>query len=171
LISNEGFSVVAPIRTMVPASTNGRKASCCALLKRRLGAGHDVANLLDAGHHGAERDEARLRAFGNQPGQRRLACARRSPEDQRLQDVSLDEIAQRGARAKHRVLADDLVEGARPHPLGQGRVRIGRRGGGVVVEERACHGRERPGNTTARRLDGTTGPCLFKTSRRRVVVP
>jgi hypothetical protein len=27
--SNEGFSVVAPIRTMVPASTCGRKASCC----------------------------------------------------------------------------------------------------------------------------------------------
>ena len=32
--SNEGFSVVAPIRTMSPASTRGRNASCCALLKR-----------------------------------------------------------------------------------------------------------------------------------------
>ena len=32
--SNEGFSVVAPIRTMSPDSTRGRKASCCALLKR-----------------------------------------------------------------------------------------------------------------------------------------
>ena len=32
--SKEGFSVVAPIKTMLPFSTNGRKASCCALLKR-----------------------------------------------------------------------------------------------------------------------------------------
>ena len=32
--SNDGFSVVAPISTMSPASTRGRNASCCALLKR-----------------------------------------------------------------------------------------------------------------------------------------
>ncbi len=32
--SNEGFSVVAPMSTMSPDSTRGRKASCCALLKR-----------------------------------------------------------------------------------------------------------------------------------------
>ena len=32
--SNEGFSVVAPISTMVPFSTCGRNASCCARLKR-----------------------------------------------------------------------------------------------------------------------------------------
>ena len=32
--SNEGFSVVAPMSIMLPFSTNGRKASCCALLKR-----------------------------------------------------------------------------------------------------------------------------------------
>ncbi len=34
LISKEGFSVVAPIKIMLPFSTKGRKASCCALLKR-----------------------------------------------------------------------------------------------------------------------------------------
>ena len=34
LISNEGFSVVAPINTIEPFSTNGKKASCWALLKR-----------------------------------------------------------------------------------------------------------------------------------------
>ena len=33
-ISKEGFSVVAPIRIILPLSTKGRKASCCALLKR-----------------------------------------------------------------------------------------------------------------------------------------
>jgi hypothetical protein len=34
ITSNEGFSVVAPIRMMSPRSTYGRNASCCALLKR-----------------------------------------------------------------------------------------------------------------------------------------
>src|SRR3984893_79477 len=34
ITSNEGFSVVAPINVMCPASTYGRNASCCALLKR-----------------------------------------------------------------------------------------------------------------------------------------
>ena len=34
LISKEGFSVVAPMRRMLPFSTKGRKASCWALLKR-----------------------------------------------------------------------------------------------------------------------------------------
>ena len=32
--SNDGFSVVAPTSTISPASTRGRKASCCALLNR-----------------------------------------------------------------------------------------------------------------------------------------
>jgi hypothetical protein len=32
--SNEGFSVVAPTRRMVPSSICGRKPSCCALLNR-----------------------------------------------------------------------------------------------------------------------------------------
>ena len=32
--SKEGFSVVAPMSTMLPFSTKGKKASCWALLKR-----------------------------------------------------------------------------------------------------------------------------------------
>ncbi len=32
--SNDGFSVVAPMKLNSPDSTCGRKASCCALLKR-----------------------------------------------------------------------------------------------------------------------------------------
>ena len=32
LISKDGFSVVAPIKIIEPFSTNGKKASCCALL-------------------------------------------------------------------------------------------------------------------------------------------
>ena len=34
LTSNDGFSVVAPTKVTSPCSTYGRKASCCALLKR-----------------------------------------------------------------------------------------------------------------------------------------
>ena len=34
LSSNDGFSVVAPTRVTTPASTNGRKPSCWARLKR-----------------------------------------------------------------------------------------------------------------------------------------
>jgi hypothetical protein len=34
LTSNDGFSVVAPMKVNSPDSTWGRKASCCALLKR-----------------------------------------------------------------------------------------------------------------------------------------
>ena len=34
MISNEGFSVVAPISRILPFSTCGKNASCCALLKR-----------------------------------------------------------------------------------------------------------------------------------------
>ena len=34
MISNDGFSVVAPMSVIVPFSTYGRNASCCALLSR-----------------------------------------------------------------------------------------------------------------------------------------
>ena len=34
MTSNDGFSVVAPIKTTTPSSTCGRITSCCALLKR-----------------------------------------------------------------------------------------------------------------------------------------
>ena len=34
ITSNDGFSVVAPIKVMVPSSTACNSASCCDLLKR-----------------------------------------------------------------------------------------------------------------------------------------
>ena len=98
LTSKEGFSVVAPIRVTVPSSTAGRRASCWALLKRWIssmnrtvrrprrrrlaGLGDRLAQLLDPRQDGREGDESRPGPPGEQAGERRLARARRPPEDQ-----------------------------------------------------------------------------------------
>ena len=64
-----------------------------------LGLAHHVADFLDAGHHGAEGHEARLGRVGDDARQRRLAGAGRAPEDDRLQQVALDGLAERFAWA------------------------------------------------------------------------
>ena len=69
-------------------------------------------------------DEVRLRHLGDDARQRRLAGAGRSPQDDRLEQVALDRLAQRPAGREDLVLADDLVERARPHPLGERRARL-----------------------------------------------
>ena len=74
-----------------------------------------------------------VRRVGDDPRQRRLAGAGRAPEDDRLQDVGVDGLAQRPARGEQAILADNLVERARPHPLGERRPRrrgVGGCGGG-----------------------------------------
>ena len=86
---------------------------------RVLGGGHHLLDFLDAGHDGAERHEARLRRLRNQARERGLAGARRSPQDDRLQPIALDGLAQRPARREHILLADELVERRRAHPLGE----------------------------------------------------
>jgi hypothetical protein len=60
-----------------------------------------------------------LRQVGDDPRQRRLAGARRAPEDDRLQQVALDRFAQRFAGREEALLADELVERPRPHALGE----------------------------------------------------
>ena len=64
-----------------------------AILRRR----HHLLDLLDAGEHGAERHEPRLRELGDDARQRGLAGAGRPPEDDRLEHVALDGSAQRRA--------------------------------------------------------------------------
>ena len=93
--------MVAPMKVSRPCSTYGRKASCCALLKRctsstnrmvraaRLRASaaacsHRLADVLDAGEHGRERDELGVEGVGHQARQRGLADARRPPQDHRM---------------------------------------------------------------------------------------
>ena len=70
-------------------------------------------------------DELRVRAFAEQPRERRLAAARRPPEDQRGEVALLDQGAQRGAGRDEGVLAAHLVEGAGPHALGERRAEPG----------------------------------------------
>ena len=137
--SNDGFSVVAPIRTMSPASTRGRNASCCALLKRwisstktivrrprraprPLGLGHHLADLLDAREHRAER---RRSARSVVSAMMRASVVLPVPGGpQRMIDCSRSRsIASRsGLPGRQQVLlADVLVERARPHALGERR--------------------------------------------------
>ena len=102
MTSNDGFSVVAPMKVSVPSSTYGRKVSCCALLKRCTSSRNSTrapaafgahgarafdgfADVLDAGHDRRELHELRVGAARDQPCQRGLAGARRPPEDQRMQ--------------------------------------------------------------------------------------
>ncbi len=111
-----------------------------AMLPRALGFRHHVPDLLDAGEHRGEGDEVRLGRLGDQPRQAGLARARRAPEDDRLEQVPLDGLAQRPPRGEQILLADVLVERAWAHalrerrPAGLGRFR------GVAEEVGVRHG-------------------------------
>ena len=85
------------------------------VLRRR----HDVLDLLDPRQHGAERDEMCFCHLGDDAGERGLAGAGWTPQDDRLNEVALDRLTQRPAWRENLVLADDLVERPRPHPLGE----------------------------------------------------
>ena len=63
----------------------------------------------------------RARGAGDDLCERRLAGARRPPEDDRLEHVGVHRFAQRTPWREQRLLADDLVERARTHALGQRR--------------------------------------------------
>src|SRR4029079_16935029 len=62
---------------------------------------------------------------GQKPGERRLAGARRAPQDQRAEMPAVERPAERPTLPDQVLLADELVERARPHPsrerLGPGR--------------------------------------------------
>ena len=100
---------------------------------KALGLRHHVADFLDPRQDRAERHEARSRGVRDDPRQRRLAGAGRTPEDDGLQEVAFDRFAQRLAGRQQLLLADEFVERPRPHPLGQWRTRG--RGAGFVGEE------------------------------------
>jgi hypothetical protein len=61
LISKLGFSVVAPMSVIVPASTCGRKASCCALLKRWISSANRMVPRPSSSRCSASRTISRTR--------------------------------------------------------------------------------------------------------------
>ena len=79
----------------------------------------DLPDVLHPGGHRGERFERLAGGAGHEAGDGRLAGAGRSPEDHRRQAVGLDQDAQRTAGAEQVLLADDVVEGARPQAGGQ----------------------------------------------------
>ena len=83
----------------------------------QLRRGHHLFDLFDAGQHGTEGDELRLRHVRDDARERCLAGAGWTPQDDRLQEVALDRFTQGLAGRENLVLADDLIECSRPHPL------------------------------------------------------
>ena len=65
---------------------------------------------------GRELLEGGVGVLGGHPRERRLAGARRAVEDHRVRVAGLDRRAQRRALAEQVLLADEVVERARPHP-------------------------------------------------------
>ena len=94
-----------------------------AVRRLHLRGRHDVLDLLDPGHDRAELDEMRFRHLGDDARERGLARAWRTPEDDRVEHVTLDGLTQRSARRQDVILADDFVKGA-------GSDAIGKRGAG-----------------------------------------
>jgi hypothetical protein len=97
-----------------------------------------LANVLDPGQHRVDRNEVGQGAVGDDLGEGCFAGAGGTVEDDRGELVGLDGAAQEATGADDRVLADEFIEGAGPHPGGEGRF-----GGDdrfeVVIEE--VHGR------------------------------
>ena len=88
---------------------------------RVLGGGHDVLDFANAAEHRAEGHELGMGAARDQARQRRLAAARRTPQDHRAELIVLDGHAQRLAGTEQSLLADEFVERARAHALGERR--------------------------------------------------
>ena len=154
MISKLGFSVVAPMSVSVPSSDGGRRLSCWALLSRWISSTKRmvcappessrpraaVDDLPDPRHPLGDRAEGHeypLRGAGDEVGERRLAAARRSPEDHRAGHAPLDGLTQRLARAEQVLLTHELVQRSGPHAGRQG---LGLAGGGGEQGGVACIG-------------------------------
>ena len=100
--------------------------------------GHDLLDLLDAGHDGTERDECGLCDPCDDVGQRGLSHPRRSPQDHGRNLVALDRRPQRFAGIEQMALPEDLVQRLRPHAIRKRRIRCGT-AGFLVFEKRTAH--------------------------------
>ena len=101
-------------------------------------------DLLDPGQHRREMNEVRPGVTGDDAGECRFPAAGRPPEDHGKNPVGLGRMPDQRPLAHDLPLADELVQAAGPHALGQRPCRIGLLAG-VVVEEvhysRLCRSR------------------------------
>ncbi len=119
--SKLGFSVVAPMSVMMPFSTHGKNASCLSVVLEPLFRFLD--DLAHAGHafgHGGKRLEVPVGVVGDDLGERRLAGARRPPEDARPNIAAAYQVAEGFPRAEEMLLAEELIECLGPHARGEG---------------------------------------------------
>ncbi len=77
------------------------------------------ADVLDAREDRREGQELRLGVSRDEARERRLAGARRSPEDHRVHLAGLDETPERLPLSQQVPLADELVQGPRTHAIGE----------------------------------------------------
>ena len=84
-----------------------------------LGVRHHALDFLDAAQHRAEGHEIALGDARDQPRERGLAHAGRSPQDQGLELVALDLRAQRFSRAEDVKLAHQVFQFLGTHPFGK----------------------------------------------------
>jgi hypothetical protein len=83
-----------------------------------------LSNVLHRRGHCGELLEGRTGGLRDDPRECRLARARRSVEDRRAHAILLDRATQHRPFAQHVLLADELVERARPQPLCEWRDRV-----------------------------------------------
>ena len=116
-----------------------------------------LADVLDARQHRAHGFEMGPGQAADDVSERRLAGARRAPEDEGPELILLDRTSQGRARAEGFVLAEDLVEGAGTHAIGQGS--IGARLGGPLVSrgQSVVGGEERSRSGVGRARHGLRG--------------
>ena len=81
--------------------------------------GEDLAQVGHPGEGRRDLLEDQAGAVGQESGDRRLAAARRAPQDDGGQAARGDHAAQRGAGGEQLVLADDIVERSWAQPVGQ----------------------------------------------------
>jgi len=109
MTSKDGFSVVAPISVTVPSvdEEDGAAPGPAGLPGLR----DDPAEVGNAGGHGADVDLLRSDRPAQEMGDRGLATARGSPEDQAGQAAGLGQLLQ---DPDDPLLADHVVERSRP---------------------------------------------------------
>jgi len=106
-----------------------------------LGLGHDLFDFLDAAENSAEGDEFTARDSGDDAGEGGFTATWRAPQEHGAEIIGFDLQAEGFAGAKKFFLADEFVECAGAHALGE-RLQ-GRRGvleGGVVERGEETHG-------------------------------